>query len=405
MSNLTIFCPIHGSIELSPLTIKILNTPEMQRLRDLKQLGATYLVFPSGTHSRLEHSLGVCYLAMKMGRKLKRVHPELNISNRLIELFGIAGLIHDIGHGPFSHLYDHYIRNESEPEHEERGLLIFKNLCEREKLELSQEEIDEICKMVNPEGDDIYNWKYQIVANKSCDIDVDKIDYIQRDSYHLGISHTGELNRLVKLIRINKTDKGDEITWDKKLEFDIYSLFSNRYRLHKQVYKHHTICSFEYIIIKIMKKLKEKIGIKLANATDSIIIQYCYKNIQDELSKGILYRLHPHMYKQLVLKKNNKEYEKGFIGYADNIIIEFIKIGFVSGDRQNPLELVNYYNGKEEYPNKTFKLAPGETSFIITNQFQEVIMRMYTLDDDKIDEEDLEKKWNELKDGENEINY
>ena len=110
------------------------------------------------------------------------------------------------------------------------------------------------------------------------------------------------------------------------------------------------------------------------------------------------------MYKQLVLKKNNKEYEKGFIGYTDNIIIEFIKIGFVSGERQNPLELVNYYNGKEEYPNKTFKLAPGETSFIITNQFQEVIMRMYTLDDNKIDEDELEKKWNELKDSENEMN-
>ena len=58
----------------------------------------------------------------------------------------------------------------------------------------------------------------------------------------------------------------------------------------------------------------------------------------------------------------------------------------------------------KKYPNKTFKLAPGETSFIITNQFQEVIMRMYTLDDDKIDEEDLEKNWNELTDSENKKN-
>lgn len=398
MSNLTIFCPIHGSIELSPLTIKILNTQEMQRLRDLKQLGATYFVFPSATHSRLEHSVGVCYLAKKMGRKLKREHPDMNISNRLIELLGIAGLIHDIGHGPFSHLYDHYIKDEDEPEHEERGLQIFRNLCKREKLELSEVEIEEICTMVNPEGENIYNWKYQIVANKSCDIDVDKIDYIQRDSYHLGIPHTGELNRLVQLIRINKTENGNEITWNKKIEFDIYSLFSNRYRLHKQVYKHHTICSFEYIIIKILKKLKDKIGLKLATATDSIVTQYCYKSMNDELSKGILNRIHPHMYNQIVfMNKNNEKYEQGYINYDNNVIIEYIKIGFVSGERKNPLKLVNYFNGKENYPNKTFRLAIGETSFIIPNQFQEVILRMYTLDDNKIDKVKLETIWNKIR--------
>ena len=95
-----IFCPLHKNIQLSPLICSILNTPEMQRLRDVKQLGATYFVFPSANHSRLEHSLGVCHLAGIMGKNLQKKHPELDITDRFIELLKISGLIHDIGHGP-----------------------------------------------------------------------------------------------------------------------------------------------------------------------------------------------------------------------------------------------------------------------------------------------------------------
>ena len=62
----TIYCPIHGYITLSPIAMKIINTPEMQRLREIKQLGASYLVYPSATHTRFEHSIGVAYLARKM---------------------------------------------------------------------------------------------------------------------------------------------------------------------------------------------------------------------------------------------------------------------------------------------------------------------------------------------------
>ena len=82
-----------------------------------------------------------------------------------------------MGHGPFSHLASHYIRDESEQAWE-RGWRYLKIYWKR-KIRIITRKINEICKMVNPEGDDIYNWKYQIVANKSCDIDVDKIDYIQ----------------------------------------------------------------------------------------------------------------------------------------------------------------------------------------------------------------------------------
>ena len=91
-----IFDPIHGFISITPLLQRFIDTPEFQRLRDLKQLGATYFVFPSATHTRFEHSLGVCHLVDIILNELKKNQPELHITERLIELVKIGGLIHDL---------------------------------------------------------------------------------------------------------------------------------------------------------------------------------------------------------------------------------------------------------------------------------------------------------------------
>ena len=132
-----IYDPVHGFIPLSQLMVQIMDTPEFQRLRDLKQLGAAYFVFPSATHSRLEHSIGVSFLARETMISLQQRQPELNITARLIELVQIAGLIHDLGHGPYSHLYDDYVREPDEPEHEERGCSIFKSMTTIYSLSLT----------------------------------------------------------------------------------------------------------------------------------------------------------------------------------------------------------------------------------------------------------------------------
>uniref|UniRef100_A0A7N6AY99 Deoxynucleoside triphosphate triphosphohydrolase SAMHD1 n=1 Tax=Anabas testudineus TaxID=64144 RepID=A0A7N6AY99_ANATE len=131
--------PIHGHVELHPLLIKIIDTPQFQRLRYIKQLGGIYFVFPGASHNRFEHSIGVGHLAGQLLQALNERQPELLISSRDILCVQIAGLCHDLGHGPFSHMFDGMFIPKARPDvkwkHENASVLMFDYLVTDNNLE------------------------------------------------------------------------------------------------------------------------------------------------------------------------------------------------------------------------------------------------------------------------------
>uniref|UniRef100_A0A672LDA9 HD/PDEase domain-containing protein n=1 Tax=Sinocyclocheilus grahami TaxID=75366 RepID=A0A672LDA9_SINGR len=254
---------VHGHIELHPLLVKIIDTPQFQRLRNIKQLGAGYWVFPGASHNRFEHSIGVAHLAGCLVKSLQEKQPELNITNRDILCVKIAGLCHDLGE--FSHFSSLAVCSY----HEEASVKMFHHMVKENNLEQLMESyglkmetdrtfIAELIKGVDTAEKEVQTpWPadpgrtedkaflYEIVANKRNGIDVDKWDYFARDCHYLGISKSFDHQRLLMFARVS-------ICYRDKEENNIYDMFRTRYTLHRQAYQHKTVNIIEIIEIVML---------------------------------------------------------------------------------------------------------------------------------------------------------
>ncbi len=403
MSSRIINCPLYGFIDITPRMGFIIDTPEFKRLHNLRQLGATYLVYPSANHTRFEHSLGVSHLAKKLLLSLKEKNPDKNITDDLIELVQIAGLIHDIGHGPFSHLYDDYIIGENDMEHEERGMEIFKKMVKENTMPFTEHEVNFITSLINPDENAKNYWLYQIVANKYCSIDVDKIDYIQRDSYHLGFGLSEKYQRLITMCDIKEFEGNTVLAWPNKLQDEIISLFETRYRLHKKVYCHHTVKSCEYIITDLLNNIIYNNNLEFKYLYDDIIsfpFTQTIRELKDKLDKREL----PKMIGEKIVTvcNNNKDKQEDVEARLNEIInmltidgvtnrgIMKCKIGFISGNGENPLKNVVYFSKNKQ---SAYKIQ-NYSSFMAPKNCQEYIYRIYIDNENDLDK--AKQLWNNL---------
>ncbi|XP_068566497.1 deoxynucleoside triphosphate triphosphohydrolase SAMHD1 isoform X2 [Cebidichthys violaceus] len=312
--------PIHGHVEMHPLLIRIIDTPQFQRLRNLKQLGGAYFVFPGASHNRFEHSIGVGYLAGRLVQALNQRQPELLISRRDVLCVQIAGLCHDLGHGPFSHMFDGMFIPKARPgitwTHEEASLDMFDHLVIENKLKpvmeqhglVLPEDLDFIKEQIAgpPHTDAARGLKwpykgrpedksflYEIVANKRNGIDVDKWDYFARDCHHLGIQNNFDYRRFLKFARVCEVDGQKHIcTRDKEVN-NLYDMFHMRNCLHRRAYQHKVGNIIETMIMEAFLKADEHIQIqgsggKMFTLSTAIDDMEAYTKLTDNVFEQIL---------------------------------------------------------------------------------------------------------------------
>lgn len=264
----TIFCSLHGYTHWEPPLIELINTPEFQRLKRIKQLAAVHHVFPCAVHTRFEHSIGVGHLAERFARALLARQPGLQIDPLVLKL---AGLCHDLGHGPLSHAYDKHLaaRGRCKCAHEDRSVDLLRVLVRRYGIDLDAQVVDDACELIRPRKHTLPTYLYQIIANHVDGIDVDKFDYLSRDAMHTGMSVTIDFDRFLEYARVID----DRLCYPfKGMPHAINQLFLVRHQMHAQVYQHPVVRAFEHMYLDILSLLDDDDGGRLnhADITDDI---------------------------------------------------------------------------------------------------------------------------------------
>eukprot|EP00930_Biecheleria_cincta_P049313 TRINITY_DN3453_c0_g1_i1.p1 TRINITY_DN3453_c0_g1~~TRINITY_DN3453_c0_g1_i1.p1 ORF type:complete len:730 (-),score=135.87 TRINITY_DN3453_c0_g1_i1:3-2192(-) len=284
---------VHGQVILEPLLVAVVDTPEFQRLRKLKQLGGTDHVFPGGTHSRFEHSLGVAHLAGLMVESLQRKQPELAISNSDVLCVKLAGLVHDLGHGPFSHMFETFVNRirlasgKSKWHHEacSRSLLmlllsenqiLLEDYFPCDSAESPAQQLEFVMMLIEglapgaPWPDSIgrppaKRFLFDIVANKRNGIDVDKLDYFHRDiaSVFGSASPLGcDIPRLLESVRVLSVEGETQVCFEEKMALNLGDIYRTRSWMHKFVYLHHTAKAVETMMCDVLVLSKDVVEVR-----------------------------------------------------------------------------------------------------------------------------------------------
>ena len=245
--------PVYGFITIDhPLLLRVISHPVYQRLRNIHQMAFAHLVYPGATHSRLHHSLGAYHLMCNALMELKSKGIEISAAEELGAK--IAILLHDVGHGPFSHALENELIKGVH--HEVISILIMKVLNEEFNGKL-QTAID-IFTNNHPK-----KFLYQLVSGQ---LDVDRMDYLNRDSFFTGVAE-GVIgyDRIIKMLTV----KDGNLMVEEKAIYSIEKFLVSRRLMYWQVYLHKTVLCAEMMLVKLIRRARELIasGITVSAAT------------------------------------------------------------------------------------------------------------------------------------------
>lgn len=225
---------VHGNLELNEFEIGLTDTPEIQRLRRIKQLGFTYLVYPGANHTRFEHSIGTMYLASRLAKNLGLESDEL-------EMVRTVALLHDAGHGPFSHVSEGVLSTPHEQ--------LTSKVMENSQLGDAIKEKYSIKEIMN-----IIQGKSNLSQIVSGELDVDRMDYLLRDSHYTGVAYgIIDVERLIHNMKLE-----EHLILDKKGIQAAESTLVARYFMYPSVYQHHTTRIINSMFRRCLRKLLEQ---------------------------------------------------------------------------------------------------------------------------------------------------
>jgi HD superfamily phosphohydrolase len=291
--------PVYGFVSINyPILLEIINHPYFQRLRRIKQLGLTNLVYPGALHTRFHHAIGAMHLMQQAIQTLRSKSVKISEEEEIASM--IAILLHDIGHGPFSHALENTI--VSDVSHEDISLILMHDLNKQ-----FNHQLDLAIKIFENK----YQRKFfhQLVSSQ---LDTDRLDYLLRDSFFTGVSE-GVIgtDRIIKMLTV----VDDKLVVEQKGIYSVEKFLIARRLMYWQVYLHKTVLSAENMLVKILQRSKE------------LTRQYHYELFATPALKFFL--------KNNITKKdfaNNKNVIQNFVQLDDNDIMASIKVWANSND-------------------------------------------------------------------------
>lgn len=303
---------IHGGIKVEGLFLELIETAEFQRLHNIKQLGLTHLVFPGANHSRLEHSLGTFYIA-------ERIATELGLEQDEKKLVCTTALLHDLGHGPFSHTLEYIHHSVTGIEHMEitRNIILGEySIIQRGELRIlkSKKSIPDILEKhdidpktvsalvtsdVREQNSSLDSFSVDVkkrskLKNYLCQIvhgiiDADQLDYLLRDSHYTGVAHgIIDIDRILRTMEIYN----DELVVNKRGVNAVEGMLVARDLMYSSVYFHKVVRISELMLARAVERLPGEILCQLPKFVDSELIELLKKGkgFQREVVSRLKYR-------------------------------------------------------------------------------------------------------------------
>ena len=288
-THLDIIDPIHDFVRVNSNELKIIDTPIFQRLRRIRQLSGAHLIYPGAQHTRFEHSLGVMHIASMAGHAL---NEKGIVSSDNIQNLRFAGLLHDIGHGPFSHLFEELLQKRK-MSHEDIGRDIILKTQIGDLISANGFDKKFITELAF--GDSKFQFMNEIISGA---LSADIMDYLLRDGYFTGAEHAKiDHNRLTYSLDVYK----NKLALEKSALVNFETMMISRYQMFKAVYFHKTVRAGEVMLLESMYLAEEELGLSSISLNE-------YLKLTDEVILSKLLSLPERNSKLRIAKKIATDY-------------------------------------------------------------------------------------------------